>query len=109
MSITRIEFPVPTEALPALIGHQGQKHRDTEKATATTVRFNKKSEVISTALVFGTPENCCRAKCLINIAVGHHLASLKTVHANKEKMPSSSVVLQDLRTVCHEIYKNMSG
>ena len=41
MSTIQFDFFVPTESIPALIGYQGQKHKDSEKATNTKIEFVK--------------------------------------------------------------------
>ena len=67
---------MPTEAVPALIGYCGQKNLDTERATNTRIKYVKESETVSRALIVGNPEDCKKASKIINVAVGHALASI---------------------------------
>ena len=43
MNQVQMVLPIPTEAIPALIGYQGQKHKDLEKASDTKIKLIKNS------------------------------------------------------------------
>ena len=42
-----MDFCVPTEVIPALIGYHGKKHTDTERATNTNIKFIKDTGALS--------------------------------------------------------------
>ena len=61
--------------------------------------------LISTVKISGSPDKCQIAKTLINLALGHHLASIKDLEADTEGF-SIDHTSGDIRTIFHEIYKN---
>ena len=103
----QLELFVPTETIPALIGYKGQKHRDTEKATKTKLKFFKEPGAVSRISIIGSFQDCEIAKRVINIAVGHHLASVKIDKGHEEDLGPDHAT-QDIRAICHEIYKSKS-
>ena len=96
---------IPTEAIPGLIRYQGQKHKDTEMRTNTKIAYTKVSEVLSSARITGKAEDCRIARALINMAIGHSLASMKTEPASLEQLGEIHAAY-DIKTIFFEIQKN---
>ena len=100
-----LEFMVPAEAVPALIGYNGQKHKDTESRTRTRIKFIKVSDIIFAVSIIGSPDDCNLAKSLINMAIGHHLAAIKVPLKYEEDFGQIHATY-DVQTFLHEVYKN---
>ena len=101
----RLSFSIPTEAVPACIGHNGRKHRDTEGRTKTKIVFaDSSSDVMTLVSVEGSPADCETARTLINMAVGHCLASLKETGSRPHTLDETHATL-DIKTVLFEIFR----
>ena len=100
---TRINFLVPTETVPALIGLQGQKHRDTQLRSNTRISIEKSSELLTRVEVQGSRDNCCIAQQLIFLSVKHHLASLRDLDQGPVEVGRQHAAL-DLKTILFEIH-----
>ena len=100
-----MEFLVPSEAVPALIGIKGQKNRDTEARSRTKISFRKFSDVLHLVRIEGSPQNCVLARRIVDHALGHHLASLKTYEVNPQ-LPDSSHAELDVKSFLFELFSN---
>ena len=107
MNTIMIEFIVPTEAIPALIGYQGQKHKDTENRTSTKIRFLKNCDVLSTVRIIGHPDKCKIAEAILKMALGHTLASMTTSRPHNEVL-NISHAKYDVKTFLFEVDRNKS-
>ena len=103
-----IEFIVPSEAIPALIGYKGQKHQDTEERTKTKIKFSKNCEVTSKVNIIGSMQNCRIAEGILKLAARHCLASLKTMEPYQGVLRQENAVY-DVKTLLFEIDKNKSS
>ena len=73
-----IQFILPSECIPAIIGLNGDKVKDTKSVTGTTIQLTKKSDLFHLVSVSGhSIESCHLAKRILLHAVSHHLASLQ--------------------------------
>ena len=99
-----LTFYIPSEAVPACIGYGGMKLRDTEDRTKTRIRFADRSDVMTLVSIQGPPTNCDLAKTLINMAVGHCLASLREPSPCLEILDKTHAVF-DIRAVLFEMYR----
>ena len=98
-----MEFVVPTDVMPALIGLRGQKHKDTEQRTNTVISFKKLSNCLTLVSVHGKSHNCELAKKLLQMASGHYLASLKNDDCDDLQVPGIDHARQDIKTFLTEI------
>ena len=101
------EFFIPTEAVAALIGFQGQKHRDTEARTSTKIEFVTDQGHGSRVKILGSQENCRLAQQLIELALAHYLASVEMPPVPNLVVGKPQAAL-DIKTVLFEIYCNKS-
>ena len=69
-------FCFPVEAMPALIGYQGQKITDTKKVTGTSIRLKKTKDGRGIANISGVNRNSViTARRILELAVKHFQAS----------------------------------
>ena len=98
---------IPSESVPAAIGFQGQKHRDTEIRTRTKIKFARHSEFVHSITITGDPVNCRLAETLLNMAVGHNLMSVKIV-PSPDNVPNADDADLDVKTFFYESLRNKS-
>ena len=101
----KIAFSVSTKAVAALIGLQGQKHRDTETRTDTKIEFLTSQGEDSMVEITGSQENCRLARRIIEMALRHHLASVTMPPVPDTDVGQSHAAL-DIKTVLFEMYCN---
>ena len=100
-----IRMFIPSECVPAVIGHRGQKHRDIEMRTGTRVKISSHSEFVHSVTITGELANCKLAETLTNMAVGHNLMSLKTVPC-PDSVPNVDDAKLDVKTFFFEVLRN---
>ena len=96
---------VPAISVPALIGIKGQKHRDTETRTHTSINISHISDVSANVKIRGNFPECLLAKQIIQLAVSHYLASVGHIGGKNAEKPSYKHAGQDVMTVMSELLK----
>ena len=103
-----IQFILPSECIPAIIGLNGDKVKDTKSVTGTTIQLTKKSDLFHLVSVSGhSIESCHLAKRILLHAVSHHLASLqKPLHVPNGSGQAKAE--SDVHTFFTETYNRQS-
>ena len=74
----KIEFLIPSESVPAVIGLQGTKIKDTQLVTNTIIHLKSNRHIFHSVSIKGSSTDICQlAKRIICHATRLHLASLK--------------------------------
>ena len=101
------QMMVPTESIPAIIGHAGLKIKDIQKASRTNLHIIKKPDVDILSLVEISGTDICsveRAKKLINLAVKHYFAAVSKPNSKSSYVKSEwHEAALDARTFWAEI------
>ena len=99
---------IPSESIPAVIGHAGAKLKDIEKASGSQMHIIKQPDVLSSVEISGpNPASVEKAKKLTYIAVKHYLAAVSTQNSQPSYLKSDwHEAALDVRTFWAEICHN---
>ena len=86
---------VPSECLPALLGLEGKKHKDTERVSKTKIRFKRVNSDSYNAKIFGKPDNIILAKQIIDVAIKHFKASVSEDSQEDPALPGKDEAVLD--------------
>ena len=100
---------VPEDAIAALKGLRGQKVSDTERVTATSIKFKRLGSGLAKAEISGeSQENVLKAEQILRICITHLEASLDPPIVISSKVPGIGDAVADVETFYFEI-KNMKA
>ena len=103
--LSQVCFHVPSEALPALIGVKGAKHRDLEATSRTKIILVDQLDGQALVTIRGHLPNCELARSLVHMTIRHFQASLSVVEPRREELNIDHAAL-DLKTLLFEIYSS---
>ena len=98
-----IKLTVPSESIPAIIGLNGSKVKDTQVKSCTTINISQQKDNLHLISITGeTEQKCNLARRILLHAVKHYFASLKT-ESPDNTIPGRAEALLDIHTFYTEI------
>ena len=106
-SMPESTMSVPSEAVPAIIGCEGSKVKDTSTVFNTTIKVDKTDSPLSFLSITADNEEAIeKTKNILVMAVKHYFASVEELPANSDipTEPDEADALQDLKTFSFETF-----
>ena len=66
-----MRFNIPTDAVPALLGHQGLKIKDMQHLSNTNIKIFRLDDILSMVVIEGSENNCHLAIRMIMHSIEH--------------------------------------
>ena len=86
---------VPSECVPALLGLNGKKHKDTENISRKKICFKRLNSDSHKAHIFGKPDNIMLAIKMIDLAIKHFKASVSEDSQEDPEPPGKDEAVLD--------------
>ena len=102
MKTTHVSFEVPSVCVPALIGYNGDKVKDTRVKTNTQIIFSSLSGQFHLVSIIGEEANVITAHRIIIMAIKHHFSSVLTANTSVT-CPGREEAELDIKTILSEI------